>query len=119
VSSGPAHTRTHARTHTHTHTHTHTQAALVDGRMLAEQGCLGAAGGGGDLTRGPCGGRYLLGFAYVNIMLGFWLKMNFAAEGWQWPLKVALTSLTAGLLGFLVLPPPAQMQQPVGSNDVD
>ena len=64
-------------------------------------------------------GKYLLGFAYVNIMLGFWLKMNFAAEGWQWPLKVALTSLTAGLLGFLVLPPPAQMQQPVGSNDVD
>ena len=54
-------------------------------------------------------GKYLLGLAYVNIMLGFWLKMNFAVEGWQWPLKVALTALTAGLLGYSMLPPPAQL----------
>lgn len=56
--------------------------------------------------------RYLLCFAYLNIMLGFWLKMNFAADGWQWPLKVALTALTAALLGFAVLPPPPQNELP-------
>ena len=55
-------------------------------------------------------GKYLLCFAYLNIMLGFWLKMNFAAEGWQWSLKVALSALTAALLGFALLPPPPQIE---------
>ena len=55
-------------------------------------------------------GRYLLGFAYLNILLGFWLKMNFAGEGWQWQLKVALSALVSALLGFCLLPPPPQMK---------
>jgi len=51
-------------------------------------------------------GKYLLCFAYLVIMLGVWLKMNFSADGWQLPLKIALTALIGGLLGFALLPPP-------------
>jgi hypothetical protein len=44
----------------------------------------------------------------LNILLGFWLKMNFAAEGWQWQMKVALSALVSALLGFSLLPPPPE-----------
>jgi len=46
----------------------------------------------------------------LNILLGFWLKMNFAGAGWQWQLKVALSALVSALLGFCLLPPPPQMK---------
>ena len=65
---------------------------------------------GAALTVHGASGKYLLCFAYLNIMLGYWLKMNFAAEGWQWSLKVALSALTAALLGFALLPPPPQTE---------
>jgi len=57
-------------------------------------------------------GKYLLSFAYLVILLGVWLKMNFANDGWQWPLKIVLSALVAGLLGFSLMPSPPQVPPP-------
>ncbi|KAK7248799.1 hypothetical protein SO694_00041234 [Aureococcus anophagefferens] len=52
-------------------------------------------------------GEYLLVAGYLTSLWGFWLKFNYRAlGGWNTQLKLALTALTAALLG-LASPPGA------------
>ena len=52
-------------------------------------------------------GEYLLVAGYLTSLWGFWLKFNYRAlGGWNTQLKLALTALTAALLGLKLLPAP-------------